>query len=76
MDLEGQGRIRRVVEQSGADDVVAVLGANSAAAVEINAGMVEVDAGMSRFRGVVQCDTLIANSVVASSYTPGVGNVQ
>ncbi len=48
----------------------------SAAAVEINAGMVEVNAGMSRFSGVVQCDTLIANSVVASSYTPGVGNVQ
>ena len=27
--------------------------------------MVEVDAGMSKFSGVVQCDTLIANSVVA-----------
>jgi glycine/sarcosine/betaine reductase complex component A len=37
MDLEGQGRIRQVVEQSGADDVVAVLGANSAAAVEMTA---------------------------------------
>jgi glycine/sarcosine/betaine reductase complex component A len=37
MDLEGQGRIRQVVERSGADDVVAVLGANSAAAVEMTA---------------------------------------
>jgi glycine/sarcosine/betaine reductase complex component A len=37
MDLEGQGRIRQVVEQSGTDDVVAVLGANSAAAVEMTA---------------------------------------
>ena len=47
----------------------------SAAVVEIDAGQVEVNAGMARFSGVVQCDTLIANSVVASSYTPGVGNV-
>ena len=37
MDLEGQGRIRQVVEQSGADNVVAVLGANSPAAVEMTA---------------------------------------
>ena len=37
MDLEGQGRIRQVVEQAGTADVVAVLGANSAAAVEMTA---------------------------------------
>ena len=37
MDLEGQGRIRQVVEQAGTEDVVAVLGANSAAAVEMTA---------------------------------------
>jgi betaine reductase len=37
MDLEGQGRIRQVVEQSGAEDVIAVLGANSATAVEMTA---------------------------------------
>ena len=37
MDLEGQGRIKQVVEQAGADGVVAVLGANSAAAVEMTA---------------------------------------
>ena len=34
-----------------------------------------VNAGMSKFSGVVQCDTLIANSVVSASYTPGAGNV-
>jgi hypothetical protein len=38
--------------------------------------MMQVDAGMARFSGVVQCDTLIANSVVSSSYTPGAGNLQ
>ncbi len=37
MDLEGQGRIKQVVEQAGTEDVVAVLGANSAAAVEMTA---------------------------------------
>ena len=47
----------------------------SASTVEVNAAMVTVDAGMAKFSGVVQCGTLIANSVVASSYTPGVGNV-
>src|SRR5262249_26266499 len=37
MDLEGQGRIRQVVEQAGADGVIAVLGANSPTAVEMTA---------------------------------------
>jgi len=46
-----------------------------ASQVAVSAGMVNVDAGMSKFSGVVQCDTLITNSVVATSYTPGAGNV-
>ena len=37
MDLEGQGRIRQVVERVGRDDVIAVLGANSPTAVEMTA---------------------------------------
>jgi hypothetical protein len=37
MDLEGQGRIKQVIEQQGTDRVVAVLGANSAPAVEMAA---------------------------------------
>ena len=37
MDLEGQGRIQQVVRQSGTDNVIAVLGANSAPAVEMTA---------------------------------------
>lgn len=43
--------------------------------VEVTAGMVTVNAGLSKFSGVVQCDTLISNSVVSASYTPGVGNL-
>ncbi|MDX6689757.1 MAG: hypothetical protein QOG15_1214 [Solirubrobacteraceae bacterium] len=47
-----------------------------ASQVHVSAGTVTVDAGMSQFSGVVQCDTLIATSVVAQSYTPGIGNIQ
>jgi len=47
----------------------------NASVIEISAGMLTVNAGMSRFSGVVQCDTLIANSVVGASYTPGAGNI-
>lgn len=47
----------------------------NASRVTVTAGQVTVDAGMSRFSGVVQCDTLITNSVVSPSYTPGAGNV-
>jgi uncharacterized protein involved in type VI secretion and phage assembly len=46
-----------------------------AAQVEVSAGMVKVDAAMSNFSGVVKCDTLITNSVVSTSYTPGAGNI-
>ncbi len=46
-----------------------------ASQVEISAGMVTVNAGMSKFSGVVQADTVITNSVVSSSYTPGAGNI-
>lgn len=46
-----------------------------ASTVEVSAGMVTVNAGMSKFSGVVQADTVITNSVVSSSYTPGAGNI-
>jgi uncharacterized protein involved in type VI secretion and phage assembly len=47
----------------------------NASTLAISAGMVTVDAGMSKFSGVVQADTVISNSVVSSSYTPGAGNI-
>jgi uncharacterized protein involved in type VI secretion and phage assembly len=47
----------------------------NASQVAVSAGMVTVDSGMSRFSGVVQADTVICNSVVAASYTPGAGNI-
>ena len=47
----------------------------SASVVDITAGTLTVNAGMSRFNGVVQADTVISPSVVGSSYTPGAGNI-
>ncbi|MCP4181737.1 MAG: hypothetical protein GY761_00215 [Hyphomicrobiales bacterium] len=46
-----------------------------ASLVNISASMVTVDAGMSKFSGVVQADTVVTNSVVSASYTPGAGNI-
>lgn len=43
--------------------------------VKISAGLVTVDSGMSIFSGVVQAETVICNSIVSSSYTPGAGNI-
>ncbi|HEX5125594.1 MAG TPA: phage baseplate assembly protein V [Rhodocyclaceae bacterium] len=47
----------------------------NASEVDVSAGMVKVDAAMSNFSGIVKCDTLITNSVVSTSYTPGAGNI-
>jgi hypothetical protein len=47
----------------------------NASQLAITAGMVTVDAGLSKFSGVVQADTVISNSVVSASYTPGAGNI-
>ncbi len=41
----------------------------------VTASSVTVNAGISKFSGIVQCDTLITNSVVSASYTPGAGNI-
>ena len=46
-----------------------------ASQVKVSAGLVTVDAGLSKFSGVVQADTVICNSIVSASYTPGAGNI-
>lgn len=47
----------------------------NASLMEISASMLTVNAGMSKFSGVVQADTVISNAVISSSYTPGAGNI-
>ena len=46
-----------------------------ASTTHVSTSSATVDCAMSQFSGVVKTDTLIAQSVVAASYTPGVGNI-
>ncbi len=74
----------RIVDANGNSVDLAATGITIAAAtkvtinaseVDVSAGLVQCNAGMAKFSGVVQCSTLVANSVVSASYTPGAGNV-
>jgi hypothetical protein len=46
-----------------------------AAMIEIEGSVVQINAAMVQCSGVVKADTLEANNVVASNYTPGAGNL-
>jgi uncharacterized protein involved in type VI secretion and phage assembly len=78
----GGGRI--VLRAGGATVTLAPAGVTietgatvsvDASVVTLSASMMSVDCPFSSFSGVIQCDTLIATSVISSSYTPGAGNV-
>ncbi len=43
--------------------------------IALTASQISLNAAMVKASGVIQCDTIIANSVVGSSYTPGAGNL-
>jgi hypothetical protein len=45
------------------------------AALTVNAPSVAVNAAMAQFSGAIQCDSIIANTVIGASYTPGAGNI-
>lgn len=47
----------------------------NASSATISAATLTVNAGISTFSGVVKADTVITNSVVSTSYTPGAGNI-
>lgn len=63
------------LDSSGVTVIASAQVKVQASTMQVDAGMVTVNAGMSKFSGVVQCDTLISNSVVSASYTPGAGNI-
>lgn len=63
------------VDTSGVSVQVPAKVSVQASQVEVNSGQVTVNAAMSSFSGVVRCDVLQATTVVASTYTPGAGNV-
>jgi uncharacterized protein involved in type VI secretion and phage assembly len=47
----------------------------TASTVEVSAASLTVNSGMSTFSGVLKADTVITNSVISASYSPGVGNI-
>jgi uncharacterized protein involved in type VI secretion and phage assembly len=63
------------MEASGVTITAAAKLTIQAPKVEVSSGLVTVDAGMSKFSGVVMSDTLISTTVVGSTYTPGAGNI-
>lgn len=46
-----------------------------ASQVQVSAGQVTVNAAMSTFSGMVKCDVMQATTVIATTYTPGAGNI-
>jgi uncharacterized protein involved in type VI secretion and phage assembly len=47
----------------------------AASSMTINAPQLTVNAAMAMFSGIVQCQVMQATTVVATTYTPGAGNV-
>lgn len=47
----------------------------SPASVKVRAPVVTIEAGSTELTGVVTCQTLIAEAVIASSYAPGAGDL-
>ncbi len=52
-----------------------VLNVRPGGRLEINATSIEANCAMSNFTGVVRCHSIVATTVVGSSYTPGAGNI-
>lgn len=48
---------------------------NANSTVDVTASVINLKAPMVKADGVIKCETLITQSVVSSSYTPGAGNV-
>ena len=81
-----QGNNQGVVIEDGSGDSIQLQGGSiqiraagqvsiQCSTANISASSITVNAPMTTFSGTVQADTVIANSVVAASYSPGAGNV-
>jgi uncharacterized protein involved in type VI secretion and phage assembly len=47
----------------------------TASQLEISASMVTVNSGFSSFSGVVKAQTVICDTIISTTYTPGAGNI-
>ena len=65
IDTAGKVSVRAVTKVS----------VDAPAGVDVTAPIVNVDAPISKFSGIVKAETVITNSVISASYTPGAGNV-
>ena len=63
------------LESSGITVTASAKVTVNASTVSVTAGSVSVNAAMSTFSGVVKADSVITNSVISASYTPGAGNI-
>ena len=62
-------------ETSGVTVTASVKVTVNASTVAVSAGMVTVDAGISKFSGTVSADTVMCNTIISASYLPGAGNM-
>lgn len=75
---DGSGGTVTVENPAGAKVELEVAGSvkvTAPAGLTVEAAMVTVNSSISTFNGVVKADTLIATTVVGSTYTPGAGNL-
>ena len=70
-------KLENVVRISGANVILKASGkiSLSSSSAQIDAGSVRVNSGVSTFSGTVTSKTVITDSVVSKSYTPGAGNI-
>lgn len=79
---EGGGRVEIVaagakvtIDSSGVAIETPGTVSIQASKMTVSAPQVSVDAVMSTFSGIVKCDVLQATTVIATTYTPGAGNI-
>jgi phage baseplate assembly protein V len=75
IDIEDQSGNELTLEPAGIRVRTPVTLRAHVTVLEANASTCSFNTGIARFSGSVQTQTLIANSVIASSYTPGAGNI-
>ena len=63
------------ITQTGIDITTPGTAKLQASVVEVTATMITLESPMTKASGIVQCQTLMAENVVASNYTPGAGNI-
>jgi len=80
------GDDQSVIIQDASGDSIQLQGGNiqiratgqvsiQCSAINLSASMITFDTPVTKFSGQLQADTVITNTVIANTYTPGVGNI-